>query len=433
MLIKKRENTGRRVARLLNAIPEIRFSFFILAMISLLIFSAKADAKEPQHFDAEMNIDKILVQTPSGTPARVENEFKLIATLPPELAGRNTYILGKIRSDLERHLANDLKWKVPALSNSEYYIMQTGMGTFCFLDIYLDTDENLNFKNNISYRVRYRWHSRGALIRYILGSRNPADFPHRCEYQLKIYLNEWKNGFNNCEETRFEFRNESFPFKTDKSAPPPPWPFKEFVNTAIIGQYNNFTTWPSFEYATFLKQKLGLSGLIKLKPSLIVVTTRRRLHLGIKNEFGLVAAELGMGSAINADQAILMTLDTSEIYNTGILATHFYSLSAQQRNSLTARLQKRLKASLLPEAVFTEMEFEFERNIESSLAHCIKNASTLSEAERLKEYQNAFLSDVQTTSRIVAEAIGKIGIKTSSGTESKYQQAWKALFINRGH
>lgn len=400
-------------------------------MIPPLAIAAQINTDDFQINNAELDIDEILAGSPTGTPARVENEFKLTADLPEKLNTRNSYILAKIRSGLERALANDFNWKVPSLSGSDYYIMQTGMGTFCFLDIYLDTENGLNFKNNISFRVRYRWHSRGALFRYILGSVNPDDFPHRCEYQLKIYLKDWENGFNDCEETRFEYRNDSFPFKTDKSAPPAPWPFKEFVSTAIKGKYKNFVTWPSFEYASFLKNKLGLTGKIKLKPVLAVITTRRRIHLGIKNEFGMKAADLGMGSAINADQAILMTLDTSEIFDSGFLLTHFYATAARERQSLIRRLQKRLKASLIPKAVFTEMEFEFERNIESSLAHCLKTASDQAEVERLAKFQLAFLEDVKAVSIIVSEILAKTGIKTIPGIESKYRQAWQNVFKDK--
>jgi len=143
------------------------------------------------------------------------------------------------------------------------------------------------------------------------------------------------------------------------------------------------------------------------------------------------AADLGMGSAVNADQAILMTLDTSEIFDTGFLETHFYAAAALERRSLIRRLQKRLKTSLIPKAVFTEMEFEFERNIESSLAHCLKNAANQTEIERLENFQQAFLADVKAVSSIVADTIAKIGIKTAPGTESKFQQARKVIFAGQ--
>lgn len=378
---------------------------------------------EPELFSATFDIDSILAAEPEGTPARRENEFKLNATASAVILQKNQYILGKIRTVLEKSFSNDLLWQVPSLTGAPYYIMEIGLGTFCFLDIYLDTDDGLNAAENISYRVRYRWHSRSALFRYLLGSANPNDFPHRCEYQLKVYDKDWHEGFNDCLETRFEFRNASMPFKKDKSAPPAPWPFTEFIKPAITGKYGDYAVITTYDYAKTLKERLGKTGKITLKPSLIIATTRRRLHLGIKNEFGPLAAELGMGSTTNADNAILITLDTSEIYHPNFLDVGLVSHYARQHNSLTRRLQKRLKINLKPVTIFTELEFEFERNIESALAYKLERATDAAEKNRLGNMKKAFLDDLQTTSNIVAKEMEKIGISTKSGKQSKYQQS----------
>jgi hypothetical protein len=396
-------------------------------IVALLSCSYKLCAEENSIFTAEVDIERILAGSPTGTPAREENEFKLTASGAPALLANNTYILGKIRSALESSFNNSFLWQAPAYTGSEYYIMQTGLGTFCFLDIYLDTDDWLNLRHDISYRVRYRWHSRSSLFRYLLGSRDSRDFPHRCEYQLKVYEKEWQEGFNNCLETRFEYRNDSFPFKSDKSAPPPPWPFEEYIKPAISGKYKNHDIYTTHEYARVLKEKFNISGKIRLKPSLAVVTTRRRIHLGIKNEFGLLAARLGMGSAGNADQSILATLDTSEIHQPDFLNPYLYSHYALRHHSLTPRLVKRLKNSIKPVKIFTELEFEFERNIESALGHATSNAKEENEKNRLLQIKQAFLADVKRTSIIVAETLNKIGISTRPGTISKYRQAGQAI------
>lgn len=377
-------------------------------------------------FSEQLNIEAILWATPSGTPSREENEYKLSAFGPDQILKNNSYIIETIKGALERAFYNDLLWQAPKFTGTNYSVMQTGLGTFCFLDIYLDTPDGFNARSNISYRVRYRWHSRSALIRYLTGSDNVADFPHRCEYQLKIYGKDWAESFNNCRETRFEFRNDSFPFKTNQTAPPAPWPFEEFIKPAIKGQFGKDTIYTAYDYAKHLKQNHGKSGNVKLMHSLIVLTTRRRIHLGLKNEYGSVSADQGLGSAVNADQAILVTLDTSEIYKAEFLETYLFSRYARSRNSLTKRLVKRLKSMLVPEKIFTELEFEFERNIESALSMQIENNHSIIEQERLKQIKAAFLEDVKTTAKIVTNALAGLGIKAESGKLSKYRQAIEA-------
>lgn len=424
----------RTIINLVNRVVKRKYKadlcfLCIASIVALFCCSGHLSAATEQVFSGTLKIEEALTAKPSGTPGREENEFKLLASGSAEILKNNSYILGKMRVALEKAFNNDLLWKAPLFTGSEYSVMEVGMGTFCFLDIYLDSEDGLNYRENISYRVRYRWHSRSSLFRYLLGSRNPADFPHRCEYQLKVYEVDWQEGFNNCQETRFEFRNESFPFKTSKSAPSAPWPFEEFIKPAITGKYAAYNVITTFAYAKALKEKLGLSGELLLKPSLIVVTTRRRIHLGLKNEFGMKAADMGLGSAVNSDQAILITLDTSEIYPNDFLDIHRYAKFAVSKDSLSSRLKKRIKSMFVPIKTFTELEFEFERNIESALALELEKASSDTEKQRLINIKAAFIEDVKTTSKIVSEALNKIGIATEAGKSSKYRQAFDTLKI----
>ncbi len=396
-------------------------------MIPLNLKAGNELAVLADDFSAQLNVDELMTKTPAGTPAREENEFKLEILGNSDLLQQNSYLISKARRALERSFINDALWKATRHSNSDYYIMNVGQGTFCFLDIYLDDDEGLNFKHDVSYRVRYRWHSRSSLIRYLLGSADRADFPHRCEYQLKIYENAWKDAFNNCLETRFEYRNESFPFEADASAPPAPWPFEEFIKPAITGRYNDFCVNTAFDYAKFLKEKLKRSGFARLKPSLIIVTTRRRIHLGLKNEYGLKAADLGLGSAVNAEQAILTTIDCSEVFSPALLQIYKISRHALAHRSLTPRLRKRLKASIAPLGSFTEYEFEFERNIESALGREIENAESMQEKARLQQVKADYIADVRTVSEILSRAFAETGLKLVPGSMSKYRKAFKFL------
>lgn len=396
-------------------------------MISLNGYSDKLFAEPNPAFSARLDIEKTLASIPSGTQARDENEFKLTVSASAEILKKNSYIIQSVKGALERSFHNDLLWKAQKFTGSNYSVMETGLGTFCYFDIYLDTADNFNYKNNISYRVRYRWRSRPALFRYLSGGRNPVDLPHRCEYQLKVYGKVWANGFNDCKETRFEFRNESKPFKEKQSAPLTPWPFEEFVRPAVSGKYKNYCVITAHELAQKLRQNYGLTERIELKPSLVIVTTRRRIHLGLKNDFGQKSADQGLGSAQNSEQAILITLDTSEAYEANLLDTYQFAKLAKSRNSLSKRLVKRLKAMLQPVKVFTELEFEFERNIESSLSLEIENTLSIQEKQKLEQMKGAFLDDVKTTAKIVASTLSELGIKTEPGKFSKYRQAGEGL------
>jgi hypothetical protein len=400
----------------------------MLFMIALFALSAKSFAEENRPFSAQMNLVEILNSQPAGTPGREENEFKLAVRAPAEILNRSSYVLSVIKRALERALLNDLLWRAPKFTGSNYSILKTGLGTFSFLDIYLDSPEMINLQNNISYRVRYRWHSRSSLFKYVTQSHTMTDYPHRCEYQLKIYDEAWNEGFNSCSETRFEYRNESFPFKIDDSAPLPPWPFEKFIKPAMTGKYKNFTVFTAYDYALYLKKKLQKSfESIFLEPSLILITSRRRIHLGLPNEFGLKAAERGMGSAVNSSQAILITLDTSEIYSVEFLELYRYAVYASARNSLTPRLVKRLRSALKPVDSFTEIEFEFERNIQAALDYELENCVDESEKPRLIATKAAFLHDLKKVAEIVAEALARIDVKTEYGTGSKYQRAFNLL------
>ena len=379
-------------------------------------------------FGSAMDIRKASAFDATGTPPREENEFKISIDGSHQVLKKNSYLIAILKSAFERSLDNDLLWHAPRLTNSSYSLLDVGMGTFCFLDIYLDNEEGFNYKNGISYRIRYRWHSRASLIRYLLGSENAEDFPHRCEYQLKIYSRAWKDSFNNCLETRFEYRNDSFPFKTDKSAPPPPWPFEEYIKPAISGEFNNHKVITTVEYARFLKEKLNSSKEIFLKPSLIIVTTRRRIHLGMKNEFGAIAAQNGFGSMTNADQVILATLDSSEVYQPGLLEVYLNSRRALKHRSLTKRLRRRMKNQIVATAQFTEAEFEFERNIESALMLEYERTTEPARKSYLDQVKQSFISDVQLVSEIIGTALKEVGLKVKPGSNSKYRQAWESIY-----
>ena len=88
------------------------------------------------------------------------------------------------------------------------------------------------------------------------------------------------------------------------------------------------------------------------------------------------------------------------------------------------RLKKRLKSNINEHycGSFSEVEFEFERNVLSALNTQIKELDDLS-AEKLEEVKKAFVSDVNYTSKVVLKAMNNIGLKTELSKINKYSKA----------
>ncbi len=376
----------------------------------------------------------IFKKLPTGTPPLPEEEIKFnVETMNPKLLEGN-FVLEVLEKNLTAVCNNPMLWAAPKVTNNNYRVGQIGQGSFCFADIYLDTKDFLNLKLNVSYRVRYRWHSTGAFKRFMLGSRNQRDLPHRCEYQFKNY-NLMKDDISHSHawalESRFEFRPESQPFKTFPPAPPAPWPVEDFVGYALKGQYENYTPYPAHEYAKAILDNKDISKVlprkIQLEPKLMVITTRRRIHLVMDNEFGRISAQKGLGSTENYNQAILITLDSSKVYRPELLQVYFLTNKHKEHpmmdGRLKVRLNRQIKSNYLGE--FSELEFEFERNILSAI-----NTSSGEEYE-LEVVKGAFREDVKTVSGVVRGVFGEMGISTRSFGENKYLRAVKLLKLGR--
>jgi hypothetical protein len=380
-------------------------------------------------YDGYFNYKQILKEKPTGTPPLVEDELKYNISAPKKLLNNNSYILASIKEQLDEAVKNKFIWQAPKFTNTIYTVGEVGMGSFCFVDVYLDTEDNLNRKLSVVYRVRYRWHSIAAFKRYLLGSRVEKDMPHRCEYQFKSYeqANSDKSIASDISwavESRFEYRNDSQPFKQDNSAPKGPWPFEEFIGYAIKGRYKSFTPFPSYEYAKVLNAHFKNNERVKLKPALVNVILRRRIHLTLDNEFGKTSGTKGFGSVGNFNQSILTTVDTVNVYSPKLLNIYKFCDIHGNGKQVYKRLKKRLKSNINEHycGSFSEVEFEFERNVLSALNTQIKELDDLS-AEKLEEVKKAFVSDVNYTSKVVLKAMNNIGLKTELSKINKYSKA----------
>jgi hypothetical protein len=381
--------------------------------------------------NTSFNYTTIIEKTPTGTPPLPEEEFKYNVEASNHKFLEGNFVLNIVGKKLAGACGNPMLWAAPQFTGNDYRVGQIGQGSFCFADIYLDTKDFLNLRLNVSYRIRYRWHSTGAFERYLLGSRAPKDMPHRCEFQFKNYnLNENKQSHSHAWalESRFEFRQESQPFKSNPPAPPSPWALEEFMCYALSGQYKQYTPYPAHEYAKALIEgrNTGLvtTDRIQLEPKAVVVNTRRRIHLVMDNEFGRVSAEKGLGSNENYNQAILVTMDTSQVYSPELLNIYLLANENKDHPWLDKRLRTRLKKQMQYsyKGEFTELEFEFERNILSAIN--VHGANFQGDKPLdLEEIKNAFRDDQLQVAKVVTEALGDVGIIAIESNENKYLRA----------
>lgn len=356
----------------------------------------------------------------------------------PWILTKNSYLLSVLKEKLEEAVLDKSLWKAPSYTNTNYTVGNVGMGTFCFVDIYLDTEDFINNQLNCVYRVRYRWHSKNSFMKYLMGNREEKNMPHRCEYQFKSYdeavsSKEVKSDISWAVESRFEYRNESMPFKKNNSAPPSPWPFDEFIGYALDGQYKQFTPYPCHEYAKFLSSKLKVDREIKLKPVIVHVATRRRIHLNLDNEFGKISGNRGFGTISNYNQSVLNTIDTVDIYSADLLNIYRFSESVTKlngrREAMTGRLKRRIKDEIKKYwcGSFSEVEFEFERNVLSAINTQLNETKKQNELKYLEEVKKAFVSDVTTMSDVARKALKGLGIDTNYYRTNKYSRDVKSL------
>ncbi|HOT29501.1 MAG TPA: hypothetical protein PLU72_15085 [Candidatus Ozemobacteraceae bacterium] len=407
-----------------------RFMWVIPVVFLILAWrmsGLKASRDICPEFGGVLDISEAVAAKADGTPPRLEMEYKYLIEGPAELLKKDEYLLGAMHRAVERELQNEFQWEVPKYVNASFSVCPIGLGTFCFVDIYVDTPDGINERWNIAHRIRYRWHSRGAFIRYMLGSERADDYPHRCEYQVKSSRDEQKDGFYTARETRFEYRNESLPFKRDKSSPPPPWPFHEYIPSAITGHYKNYFTTSAQEYARYIREVEPHREKLRLAPTVIEVMTRRRIHLNLNNPWGAATAVLGGGSTTNTTQAMVLTLDTVEVYPPDILRVYYVSREALKSGMYAQRLERRLRDEFRPASTYTEVEFEFERNIEAALHEQMRVATDSSEAGRLAAIETAFLKDQLRVSEIVRNALQELGLSATPINISKYRKARSIL------
>ncbi|MCO4795329.1 MAG: hypothetical protein KC493_16540 [Bacteriovoracaceae bacterium] len=232
-------------------------------------------------------------KTLAGTPTRVEKEFKMAF----KLKGRKVTDISNVIKIEILQLISTKAFSFPKIV-SESYVLDPQFKSFVFRDYYLDSPDKLLLKNEVGYRLRYRWSSLDKFDRFQIFPFLKFYYPDRCEVQFKEGYNfNSQTGIATVNETRFEFRNESEPFNKNKNAPRAPWKLKKFLNIAQAGEFKNYLMLPSI----MLEKKIGKTiRELKLKVKTEMTTRRFRTHLNIFHPWG---------SGPNPWQSFIITLD----------------------------------------------------------------------------------------------------------------------------
>lgn len=356
-----------------------------------------------------LDLDALAAVPGDGTPARWEREFKLRLEVPdvgPYLVDDGlSALLSRIHDGLRASLRSE-DWAAPRAVGNPYRVDRDPLDMVA-RDIYLDTEGGDLARHAISYRLRNRFMSVAGMDRH---ERNPAGrrgWPYRSEIQTKVDRQELGDGRSRTLETRFEFRVESKPFSPDNPPPPPPWYPHEYVPYLQTGRFDRYVINASADLARFLRG-LGYAGRMRLRPELVIVTTRMRSHLDIRTDYG---------SGPNPEQAWIVTLDRSDVFP-GAPYMEFLARSWYEDGVRPAAA-----------GTFIEVEIEFERNVSTRLDEVIEKGGE--DARACEAIRDAFLSDQERIRRVVETSLAPVGIRLRGVDESKYQSARDCLARGR--
>ena len=345
----------------------------------------------------------------SGTAARLEREYKLGLAAPEAKFTQPIVIAQGLKEAIDRALENKGSWQISSELENFYYSTFSERG-FLFRDIYFDTEDNLNRKYDISYRLRHRWKTYKDYRDHESKQFDQRFFPIRCEIQVKTDRRELGNGYSNVYETRFEFRDASPPFSDVNPAPSAPWDFEKYMQYAATGRFAGYVITPVKEYANYILSKKPDLRRVWLKPKLVILTRRFRIHLNVNTPWG---------SGPNPDNAFIISMDFSEVLGPEYLD---YLLREKYRAQ-----------SIRPTARGNtyEMEIEFERNVSTVLDKKIeelKDSDDKDELLRLLRVRKAFLADQDYLEKIIRNYFSSAGINIIPLHKSKFNSACDVLY-----
>ena len=365
----------------------------MLVLAAILLYAS------PDSPEALFLIEGLQEGSALGTPARAEREFKLTFEVPAGLAGLNDDWLREAQAAVSRALIQDLAarpWSAPELSGNPYEVDREST-QIIMRDFYIDSQDTVLLDNSIALRLRYRFDNADRLEGHETAPTVRRHFPFRAEVQAKVDREEMGDGFSTASEARLEFRVEATPFSEGRVPPASPWPLDEILPIALSGLFEDAPTTPGALLARALDE-IGLSGEVALEVVLVAVSSRTRLHINMKTEYG---------SGPNPEQAFILSLDRTDVYDG---QTYREYLEAARLGNIPRPR---------PVGTFYEMEIEFERNVSTRLDEVIAGQGSAA-AGRLRD---AFLEDQQRIRQIVEDLFADMDIRTSGGNRSKYERA----------
>jgi len=355
-------------------------------------------------------IDRIIKAEPAGTDIRLEREYKLgLNAKNKNIFSQPDVIIKSLYEEINKALNDKAQWEISSRLNNFYYCTYSPKD-YLFRDIYLDTKDNINKQHSISYRLRHRWKSYKTYKDHEQNQFDDRFFPIRCEIQVKTDRQEQGNGYSKVYETRFEFRNQSLPFSDINPAPPAPWDFEQYLHYAMTGRFQDYIIKPTQEYVKFLKGIYPKKKRLWLKPKLVTLTRRFRLHLNVNTPWG---------SGPNPENVFIVSLDLTQVYGPEYIDFLLKSKYGGQKK--LPKLKGHLK----------ELEIEFERNVSTVLDKQIehlKETGDEKEIKRLSNIRRSFLSDQKYLEKIIKNHFSKIGINLTELHNSKYISSFDIVY-----
>jgi CotH kinase protein len=348
----------------------------------------------------------------AGTPPRHEREFRygIYAAATGggiDAVGLNSdQLAALIHTALKGGVSQTKRWSAPLITGTSYRVSDA-VDTSVYRDIYIDSPDGVNYRNNISYRLRNRFKSLSVHKRHVKDPLHPGFWPYRSEFQAKTGRENPETGLTVVEEARFEFRQQSKPFGPEFPPPPPPWRLADLLPQFVVGTFFGEVTTPGRLAADYLKSVLpaGHPPLL-YAPRAVVVTERRRQHLEIKTPWG---------TGPNPDQSFIITLDNSAIFDSGE-----YLRAVDQG-------EQGMKPDLpLEKGHLFELEMEFERNVSEGVVNALKAARSAGDSEevkRLQQVQNAFIKDQEQIVAVIKEELASLGLAFEPVHKSKFVQS----------
>ncbi len=365
----------------------------VLALAAILLYST------PEPPEALFLVEELQEGLPLGTPPRAEREFKLTLELPAGLADLNDDWLREAQASISRALVDDLAarhWSAPGLSANPYDVDREST-QIVMRDFYIDSEDTALLDNAIALRLRYRFDNADSLEGHEAAPTVRRHFPFRAEVQAKVDREDLGDGFSTASEARLEFRVEASPFSEGRVPPASPWPLDEVMPVALTGLFDDSPTTPGALLARALGQ-IGLSGEVALEVALVAVSSRTRLHMNMKTDYG---------SGPNPEQAFILSLDRTDVYDGPTYTDYLEAASLGNTPGLR------------PVGTFYEMEIEFERNVSTRLDEVIADEASAAAIQ----LRDAFLEDQQRIRQVVADVFAAMDIRASGGNRSKYERA----------